>query len=158
MLMVEEFQPVCPMAGDCIGKSLRHLVEDIIHWISLNLSPIHLEIGIEGPKPERDSDAGIHHVKKEHQGVGLGVEKSPYGMGESLLQRELLGRSEGMTVDTEGLVHQEETNHKSRSWRKLNGIQIIYCWHKVSPVSMRCVLSGLLLDLLVDGNMLRQLQ
>jgi len=61
-------------------------------------------------------------VKKEHQGVGFGVEEAPHGMGERLLERELLGRGEGVAVDTEGLVHQEETNHKSRSWSKLNGI------------------------------------
>ena len=30
MLVVEELQPVCPVAGDCIGKSLCHLIEDFI--------------------------------------------------------------------------------------------------------------------------------
>ena len=78
----------------------------------------HLKIGIQGPKPERDSDACIHHVKKNHQGVGLRVEETPHDMGERLLEGELLGRGEGVAVDAESLVHQEETNHKSRSWRK----------------------------------------
>ena len=78
----------------------------------------HLEFGIQGPNPERDSDAGIHHVKKNDQGVGLCVEETPHDMGERLLEGELLGRGEGVAVDAESLVHQEETNHKSRSWRK----------------------------------------
>ena len=116
MLVVEEFQPVRPVAGDCISKLLSHLIEDF--KMDDLTSLIHLEIGIQGPKPERDSDACIHHVKKEHQGVGLGVEETPHNMGECLLERELLGRGECVAVDTESLVHQEETNHKSRSWRK----------------------------------------
>jgi len=87
------------MAGDCKGKSLSHL-----------------EIGIKGPKPERDSDAGIHHVEKNDEGVGLRVEETPHDMGERLLEGELLRRGEGVTVDTESLVHQEEANHKSRSY------------------------------------------
>jgi len=90
---------VCPVGGDCIGKSLRHL-----------------QIGIQGPKPERDSDAGIHHVQKNDEGVGLGVEEAPHDMGERLLEGELLGRGESVAVDTERLVDQEEKKHKNRSY------------------------------------------
>ena len=84
----------------------------------------HLEIGIKGPKPERDSDAGIHHVEKNDEGVGLRVEETPHDMGECLLEGELLRRGEGVTVDTESLVHQEEANHKSRSWIKKPFIEV----------------------------------
>ena len=106
---------MCPVGRDCKGKSLRHLIEDFTDVLTLLT---HLEIGIQGPKPDRDGDACIHHVQKNYQGVGLRVEESPHDMGERLLEGELLGRGEGVAVDAESLVHQEETNHKSRSWRK----------------------------------------
>ena len=76
----------------------------------------HLEIGIQGPKPERDGNACIHHMKKNHQGVGLRVEETPHDMGERLLEGELLGRGEGVAVDAEGLVREEEPNHKCWSY------------------------------------------
>ena len=55
-------------------------------------------------------------MKKNDECVGLGVEEAPHGVGESLLEGELLGRGEGVAVDTEGLVRKEEPNHKCWSY------------------------------------------
>jgi len=102
VLVVEKLKPVRPVSGDGVRKSFSDL-----------------EISIQGPKPERDSDAGVHHVKKNDECVGLGVEEAPHGVGERLLEGELLGRGEGVAVDAEGLVRKEEPNHKCWSNRKV---------------------------------------
>ena len=55
-------------------------------------------------------------MKKNDECVRLGVEEPPHGVGERLLEGELLGRGEGVAVDAEGLVRKEEPNHKCWSY------------------------------------------
>ena len=46
----------------------------------------YLKLPIKDPEHNRDWDTRIHHVEKNHQCIGLGVEKAPDYMGQCFLK------------------------------------------------------------------------